>query len=48
MTSKSDELTGLKSAEQFRNKVEQYMAYSSVASPYALLILDIVNFKQVN
>ena len=48
MTNKGDELTGLKSADQFKNKVEQYMDYSSVASPYALLILDVANFKQVN
>lgn len=44
----NDELTGVKNRNAFKLEVESFLLNSSVASPYALLILDIKDFKQVN
>lgn len=43
-----DELTGLNSRKAARKLIEEYKANSSVAVPYALLILDIKDFRKVN
>lgn len=43
-----DELTGLNSRKTARKLIEEYKANSSVAVPYALLILDIKDFRKVN
>lgn len=48
MSAEFDELTGLNTAEQFKDLVERYLSNSSVAKPYSLVILDIVKFKKVN
>lgn len=43
-----DELTGLNSRKTARRLIEEFKANSSVAVPYALLILDIKDFRKVN
>lgn len=43
-----DELTGLNSRKTARKLIEEYKANSSVAVPYALLILDVKDFRKVN
>lgn len=43
-----DELTGVRSRAAFKKDVEAFLLNSSVDSPYAMLILDVKNFKQVN
>lgn len=43
-----DELTGLNSRRTARKMIEEFKANSSVAVPYALLILDIKDFRKVN
>ncbi|HOO79216.1 MAG TPA: sensor domain-containing diguanylate cyclase [Lachnospiraceae bacterium] len=45
---KQDELTGLNSRGMAKKLIEDYKANSSVSFPYALLILDIKDFKRVN
>lgn len=43
-----DELTGLNSRKMAKKLIEEYKANSSVAVPYALLILDVKDFRKVN
>lgn len=45
---KVDELTGLNSRKMAQKLIEEYKANSSVAVSYALLILDIKDFRKVN
>ena len=47
-TSPVDELTGLNSKLETKRLVEEYFKITSVESPYALLILDVINFHSVN
>lgn len=48
MVEKVDELTGLNSRKMAQTLIEEYKANSSVAVSYALLILDIKDFRKVN
>lgn len=43
-----DELTGVNSKSKAKQCVEEFLLNSTVASPFALMILDIKDFKQVN
>lgn len=43
-----DELTGLDSRSKAKMRIEEYLLNSTVASSFALLILDIKDFKRVN
>ncbi len=45
---RKDELTGLNTRNATKQLIEEYKANSTVFSPYALLILDIKEFKRVN
>ena len=47
-TYRRDELTGLYTRNATKQLIEEYKANSTVHSPYALLILDIKEFKKVN
>ena len=43
-----DELTGLNTKDQSAFLVQEYLNYSSLAIPYALAVIDVKDFKQVN
>lgn len=45
---KPDELTNLNSRAMAKKCIEEYLQNSTVSMPYALLILDIKDFKRVN
>lgn len=46
--SERDELTGLLSKTKAKRSIEEYLRNSTVASSFALMILDVKSFKQVN
>lgn len=48
VTEKVDELTGLNSRMMAKKLIEEFKSNSSVSIPYALMILDVKDFKKVN